>query len=52
MGKARAKASKGKKTTTVKDLTVKDAKAVRGGRKAGKEQLEYLKIKMEDIIVT
>jgi hypothetical protein len=35
-----------------KDLDVKDAKVVRGGRKAGETPVEYLKIKMSDILIT
>ncbi|MGH7388843.1 MAG: hypothetical protein ACREM3_05225 [Candidatus Rokuibacteriota bacterium] len=51
MGKGR-KATKGKKTTTVKDLTAKDARAVKGGRKAGEPPVEYLKVKMTDILIS
>jgi hypothetical protein len=51
MRKPSGKASKRKKMAKVKDLTVKDAKAVKGG-KAGKGQQEYLIVKMSDIIVT
>jgi hypothetical protein len=41
MRKAIGKAPKGKKTTKVRDLTVKDAKAVKGGmRKAGSKPQE------------
>jgi hypothetical protein len=41
MRKARERSRKGKKTTTVKDLTVKDAKAVKGGNTYNKVDLEY-----------
>lgn len=37
---------------TVKDLTAKDSKQVKGGRKAGGGQQEYLIVKMQDIQVT
>jgi hypothetical protein len=50
-GKKTLKGSRTKKAA-VKDLTVKDAKAVKGGRKAGDKPLEYLKVTMSDIIVT
>jgi hypothetical protein len=45
-GKTKAKA--------LKDLTVKNPRggAIRGGRKAGKEQHEYLIVKMDDVIIT
>jgi len=45
MRKASGKAPKGKRTTKVKDLTVKDAKAVKGGK-------GYMTFKMNDVIVT
>jgi hypothetical protein len=41
MRKASEKSRKGKKTTTVKDLKVKDAKAVKGGLSSVKVDLEY-----------
>jgi len=42
MGKAGKKSAPGKrKTTTVKDLSAKDAKAVKGGRKAGEKPIEF-----------
>ena len=44
MRKASGKAPKGKKTTKVKDLTVKDAKAVKGGTDSRIE----LKAKLSD----
>jgi hypothetical protein len=47
MRKASGKEPKGKKKTTkVKDLTVKDAKAVKGGKE------KYMVYKMSDIIIT
>lgn len=38
----------------VEDLDVEQSEAeeVKGGRKAGKQQHEYLEIKMEDVIIT
>jgi hypothetical protein len=38
----------------VEDLEVgkEEAQDVKGGRKAGKEQQEYLKIELEDIIIS
>ena len=42
MRKTSKKSAQGKrKTSIVKDLAVKDAKAVKGGRKAGEKPLEY-----------
>jgi hypothetical protein len=42
MRKTSKKSAPGKrKKTTVKDLSAKDAKAVKGGRKAGEKPLEY-----------
>ena len=49
-GKKTPKGNRTKKAA-VRDLTVKDAKAVKGG-KAGKGQQEYLIVKMNDILVT
>jgi type VI protein secretion system component Hcp len=54
--KAKGQARKRKAATT--DLTAKDARRVKGGggevvaRKAGKEQHEYLIVKMTDVLVT
>ena len=54
--KAKSQARKRKAATT--DLTAKDARRVKGGggevvaRKAGKEQHEYLIVKMTDVLVT
>ena len=36
----------------IKDLSVKDAKTVVGGRKAGGSQQEYLIIKLNDVLVS
>ena len=44
-GKAKAKQG-------LKDLQVRDAKGVRGGRKAGEKPLEYMKVTMSDVIIT
>jgi hypothetical protein len=42
MRKTSKKSGQGKrKTATVKDLSAKDAKAVKGGRKAGEKPIEY-----------
>ena len=54
--KAKGQARKRKAATT--DLTAKDARRVKGGggevvaRKAGKEQHEYLIVKMTDVLIT
>jgi type VI protein secretion system component Hcp len=54
--KAKGQARKHKAATT--DLTAKDARRVKGGggevvaRKAGKEQHDYLIVKMTDVLVT
>jgi type VI protein secretion system component Hcp len=54
--KAKGQARKRKAATT--DLTAKDARRVKGGggevvaRKAGKEQHDYLIVKMTDVLVT
>ena len=40
------------KKASTNDLPVKDATGVKGGRKAGSEQQEYLKITMSDVIVS
>ena len=37
---------------TSKDLTVKDVNAVKGGRKAGGDQVEYLKVKLTDVLIS
>ena len=44
------KKSAGKKAS--KDLTVKDVNAVKGGRKAGGDQVEYLKVKLADVLIS
>jgi type VI protein secretion system component Hcp len=45
------KKSGGKKTS--KDLTVKDVNAVKGGAtKAGGNQVEYLKVKLTDVLIS
>jgi len=49
---ANSKKVKGGKKQKIKDLTVKDAKAVVGGRKAGGDQQEYLVVKLSDIVIT
>ena len=54
--KAKAKTAKAKTTaktrTPVKNLALKDAQSVKGGRKAGKEQQEYLVVTMKDVIIS
>ena len=49
--KAKA-ASKKVRKLPAKKLRAKSARSVRGGRKAGKGQQEYLVVKMNDVIVT
>ena len=49
MGKP--KTSSGKQAS--KDLTVKDVNAVKGGAtKAGGNQVEYLKVKLTDVLIS
>ncbi len=52
--KASKSKSRGLRNLPEKTLSAKRAKNVRGGggRKAGKEQHEYLIIKMNDVIIT
>jgi hypothetical protein len=47
---AKPKKTSGKKKIT--DLTAKDAGAVKGGRKAGGTQQDYLVVKMQDVLIT
>jgi hypothetical protein len=52
MRKASKKSPQSKrKTAAVKDLSVKDAKAVKGGRKAGKPQQDYLNVTLTDVLL-
>jgi hypothetical protein len=44
--------AKTRKRTAPKDLTAKDGKAVKGGRKAGGNQQEYMTVKMSDVLIT
>ena len=39
-------------TPKADDVNTTDAESVKGGRKAGSEQQEYMKITMSDIIVS
>jgi hypothetical protein len=50
-GKAKA-AGKKVKDLPAKKLNAKSARSVRGGRKAGKGQQEFLVVKMNDVIIT
>lgn len=50
-GKAKA-AGKKIKDLPAKKLTAKSARTVKGGRKAGKGQQEYLVVKMNDAFIT
>ena len=44
---------KGKKGgLKLKDLDAKNASKVRGGRKAGKDQQEYFKVTMSDLLIS
>jgi len=54
VGKTAKQTSKGSRTkkAAVKDLDAKDAKAVKGGGKTGKEQQQYLVVKMSDVLVS
>ena len=36
----------------LKDLDAKNASKVRGGRKAGKDQQEYFKVTMSDLLIS
>jgi hypothetical protein len=44
--------AKARKRTATKDLTPRDARHVKGGRKAGEGQKDYLIVKMNDVIIT
>ncbi len=46
------KHGKAKGKPGLKDLQVRDAKRVRGGRKAGEKPVEYLTIKMTDVLIS
>ncbi len=50
--KAKGKANKRVKDLPAKTLSARNARDVKGGRKAGKEQHEYLIVKMNDILIT
>jgi hypothetical protein len=50
-GKAKT-AKKKVKDLPAKTLGAKSARSVRGGRKAGKGQQEYLVVKMNDVLIT
>ena len=50
-GKAKT-ASRKVKDLPAKKLSAKSARAVKGGRKAGKGQQEYLVVKMNDVSIT
>ena len=53
MKKKRATKSKGVRSLSAKKVGAKHASRVRGGvRKAGKEQQEYLVMKMNDLIIS
>jgi hypothetical protein len=41
-----------RKRTATKDLAPRDVKHVKGGRKAGESQKDYLVVKMNDAIIT
>jgi len=43
---------KSRKRVATKDLAPRDSKQVRGGRKAGQGQQEYLIVKMNDALIT
>jgi hypothetical protein len=44
--------AKSRKHVATRDLAPRDGKQVKGGRKAGGTQQEYLVVKMEDILIT
>ena len=50
-GKAKA-ASKKVKDLPAKKLSAKSARTVKGGRKAGKGQQEFLVVKMNEVFIT
>jgi hypothetical protein len=52
MAKAKAKSGKMKDLKARKTITAREAATVKGGRKAGKPQQEYLVVKMNDVIVS
>ncbi len=50
--KGKAKAVRGLRNLSEKTLTARSATGIRGGRKAGGEQKEFLTIKMNEVIIT
>jgi hypothetical protein len=51
--KKKKRATKSKtRTLPAKGLSAKQAKGVRGGRKAGEKPVEYLKVVMKEVIIT
>jgi len=50
--KSKRPAKKARKAARPRDLAAHNAKAVKGGQKAGSGQEEFLVVKMQDIIVT
>jgi hypothetical protein len=50
--KSKRHARRTRKGSKPRDLPANNAKAVKGGRKAGEGQLEYMAVKLSDVIVT
>ena len=48
----KAKAARGVRNLPAKTLNAKQARGVKGGRKAGKGQQEFFVAKMNDLIIT
>jgi hypothetical protein len=49
---AKKSKAKARKRTATKDLAPRNARQVKGGRKAGGSQQEYLVVKMNDVIIS
>ena len=50
--KSKRPAKKARKASQPRDLAANNAKAVKGGRKAGGDQLPYLEVKFNDILIS
>jgi hypothetical protein len=49
---AKSKGARGVRNLPAKTLSAKDARGVKGGRKAGKLQHEFMIVKLNDVIIT
>jgi hypothetical protein len=50
--KSKRQAKRTRKVSKPRDLAANNAKAVKGGRKAGGDQQEYLNVKLSDVIIS